>query len=99
MQIGARHWAEKDRVRQKLARCFDGMQREERIRVMRDQWRAEVGGRVASTAGAGFGFGYGSRNKDGNIGEGGGVGMGMGMKRERGLLERNDNNWGGEVGV
>jgi hypothetical protein len=46
MQIGARQWAKQDRVRQKLALCYDGMQREERIRVMRDQWRAEVARRV-----------------------------------------------------
>jgi hypothetical protein len=43
MQLGARDWAKHDRVRQKLADCYDGMEREERIRVLRDTWRAEVG--------------------------------------------------------
>jgi hypothetical protein len=42
MQVGARAWAKNDKVRQKLADCYDGMQREERIRDMRDVWRAEV---------------------------------------------------------
>jgi hypothetical protein len=43
MQLGARDWAKHDRVRQKLADCYDGMEREERIGVLRDTWRAEVG--------------------------------------------------------
>lgn len=43
MQLGARDWAKHDKVRQKLADCYDGMEREERIRVLRDTWRAEVG--------------------------------------------------------
>lgn len=49
MQIGARDWAKHDKVRQKLADCYDGMQREERIRVMRDQWRSEVARRTVSS--------------------------------------------------
>ncbi|AEO60220.1 hypothetical protein MYCTH_2309226 [Thermothelomyces thermophilus ATCC 42464] len=52
MQVGARAWAKHDQVRQRLAECYDGMQREERIRVMRNQWRAEVAARKTSTGSA-----------------------------------------------
>ncbi|KAK3305520.1 uncharacterized protein B0T15DRAFT_532573 [Chaetomium strumarium] len=41
-QLYARNWAKNDKVRQRLLDCVDGMEREERIRKMRDQWRAEV---------------------------------------------------------
>lgn len=43
MQIGAREWAKHERVRQRLAECYEGMEREERIGRMREQWRAGVG--------------------------------------------------------
>lgn len=43
MQIGARQWAKHERVRQRLAECYEGMEREERIGRMREQWRAGVG--------------------------------------------------------
>jgi hypothetical protein len=42
MQIGARNWARHEQVRRRLADCFEGMEREERIRKMRDLWRAKV---------------------------------------------------------
>ena len=41
MQIGARRWAKHDKVRQRLASCVEEMEREERIKKMRDQWRAQ----------------------------------------------------------
>ena len=40
MQMGARTWAQQDKVRRRLADCYDGMQREERIRALREAWRA-----------------------------------------------------------
>ncbi|KAK1826848.1 myosin-7 [Podospora conica] len=43
MQIGARQWAKHERVRQRLADCYEGMEREERIGRMREQWRAGHG--------------------------------------------------------
>jgi hypothetical protein len=43
-RLAARAWARHDRVRQRLAECLEGMEREARIRRMRDQWRAEVAG-------------------------------------------------------
>lgn len=43
MQIGARQWAKHERVRQRLAECYEGMEREERIGRMREQWKAGVG--------------------------------------------------------
>ncbi|KAK4032655.1 hypothetical protein C8A01DRAFT_20296 [Parachaetomium inaequale] len=48
MQVGARAWAKHDKMRQRLADCYDEMQREERIRAMRDQWRAEVARKTSS---------------------------------------------------
>ncbi|KAK4146615.1 uncharacterized protein C8A04DRAFT_25532 [Dichotomopilus funicola] len=53
MRIGARAWARHDRTRQRLADCFEGMQREERIRRMRDVWRGEVARKVGSGSGSG----------------------------------------------
>lgn len=41
MQIGARNWAKHEKVRQRLADCVEEMEREERIKKMRNQWRAE----------------------------------------------------------
>ncbi|KAK0713816.1 hypothetical protein B0T26DRAFT_649266 [Lasiosphaeria miniovina] len=43
MQISARNWAKHDKVRQRLADAVENMEREERIKKMRDQWRAQVG--------------------------------------------------------
>jgi hypothetical protein len=43
LQIGARQWAKHERVRQRLAECYEGMEREERIGRMREQWRAGQG--------------------------------------------------------
>lgn len=43
MQISARNWAKHDEVRQRLADAVENMEREERIKKMRDQWRAQVG--------------------------------------------------------
>lgn len=51
MRVGARAWARHDQTRRRLAECYEGMQREERIRAMRDQWRAEVAARSKTTAG------------------------------------------------
>ncbi|KAK0724790.1 hypothetical protein B0H67DRAFT_568774 [Lasiosphaeris hirsuta] len=42
MQTGARSWAKHEKVRQRLADCVEDMEREERIRRMRDQWRAQT---------------------------------------------------------
>ncbi|KAK4240763.1 hypothetical protein C8A03DRAFT_12933 [Achaetomium macrosporum] len=47
-QLYARNWAKNDKVRQRLLDCVDGMEREERIRKMRDQWRAEVARKALS---------------------------------------------------
>ncbi|EAQ92187.1 hypothetical protein CHGG_00422 [Chaetomium globosum CBS 148.51] len=52
MQVGARAWAKNDKMRQKLADCYDGMQREERIRAMREVWRAEVARKTGSPSSA-----------------------------------------------
>jgi hypothetical protein len=65
MQIGAKDWAKHDRVRQKLADCFDGMQREERIRVMRDRWRGEVSSSGSKRGASGKGLGW---DGDGEVG-------------------------------
>lgn len=45
MQIGAKRWAKHEKVRQKLADCVEGMEREERIRKQRERWRAQQSGR------------------------------------------------------
>jgi len=42
MQIGAKRWAKHDKVRQRLADCVEGMEKEERIRKQRDTWRAQT---------------------------------------------------------
>ncbi|KAK4452080.1 myosin-7 [Podospora aff. communis PSN243] len=41
MQMGAKRWAKHDKVRQRLADCVEGMEKEERIRRQRDKWRAQ----------------------------------------------------------
>jgi hypothetical protein len=43
MQLGARDWARHNKVRLRLAECVEEMEREERIKKMRDVWRAQVG--------------------------------------------------------
>lgn len=75
MQIGARAWGEKDRVRRRLADCFDGMQREQRIRAMREVWRREVGKRVGSTGGRQVGEGGQGRAVRNGDGDGDGEGV------------------------
>jgi hypothetical protein len=42
LQIGARNWAKHEKVRQRLVGCVEEMEREERIKKMRDQWRRQV---------------------------------------------------------
>lgn len=60
MKIEARKFAENDKVRQRLADCVEDMEREERIRQMRDQWRAnQAGGSSASGGKGGKGGGGG----------------------------------------
>lgn len=44
MQMGARRWAKHEKVRQRLADCVEEMEREERIKRMRDVWRAQQPG-------------------------------------------------------
>lgn len=39
MQIGARAWAKKERLRKRLAEAYDDAEREERIRRMRELWK------------------------------------------------------------
>ena len=48
MQIAARGWAEHEKVRQRLAEAAGEMQRQARLKKMRDEWKAQ--GRVASMA-------------------------------------------------
>ncbi|KAK4216362.1 myosin-7 [Rhypophila decipiens] len=50
IQIEARNFAKHDKVRQRLADCIEGMEREERIKKMRDQWRAEHQGQRRSSS-------------------------------------------------
>ncbi|SPQ25852.1 7a0ea0a1-12f5-4c30-84f1-047378809f9d [Thermothielavioides terrestris] len=59
MQIRARDWAKYDRVRQRLSECIEDMEREQRIRRMRDQWRAEMGRRAAASDSRGAHVGMG----------------------------------------
>lgn len=51
MQMGAKDWQKHEKVRQRLADCVEEMQREERIRKMRDQWRKQVKKTTSSPAG------------------------------------------------
>jgi hypothetical protein len=44
LQMGARGWARHDKVRQRLADCVDDMEREDRIRTKRDEWRTRSRG-------------------------------------------------------
>lgn len=49
--MGAKDWQKHEKVRQRLADCVEEMQREERIRRMRDQWRKQVKKTTSSPAG------------------------------------------------
>ncbi|KAK4184453.1 hypothetical protein QBC35DRAFT_505917 [Podospora australis] len=42
MQIGAKAWQKHEKIRQKLADCVDEMEREERIKKMKEQWQKQV---------------------------------------------------------
>jgi hypothetical protein len=42
MRMGARTWAENERLRQRLADRVDEMEREDRIKQKRDQWRSRA---------------------------------------------------------
>ncbi|KAL2024783.1 hypothetical protein VTK56DRAFT_5604 [Thermocarpiscus australiensis] len=59
-QMGARRWAKHEKVRRRLADCVEEMEREERIRRLRDQWRSQVTTGTRRTA-SGSGSGSGSR--------------------------------------
>lgn len=65
LQLGAHAWAKQERVRRKLAECFDGMQREERIRLLGDVWRGNSGGVVARGGGGGGRGVLGGEDEDG----------------------------------
>ncbi len=41
-QISARNWAKHEALRQRLADAYDQQEREQRIRKMRDEWRAQT---------------------------------------------------------
>ena len=53
MKLGAHAWAKQEKVRRKLAECFDGMQREERIRLLGEGWRAHNSGHHSGGGGGG----------------------------------------------
>ncbi|KAK1774300.1 hypothetical protein QBC45DRAFT_397165 [Copromyces sp. CBS 386.78] len=55
MRLEAKKFAENDKVRQRLADCVEEMEREDRIRQMRDQWRANQAGPSGSSSGDGGG--------------------------------------------
>lgn len=60
MGIEAKKFAENDKVRQRLADCVEQMEREDRIRQMRDQWRAKQAGPSGGSSSGGDGGGGGS---------------------------------------
>ncbi|KAM7197196.1 myosin-7 [Naviculisporaceae sp. PSN 640] len=71
MQIDARNVAKADKLRQRLADCYEGMEREERIKKMRDQWRAEhnlTRGSSSNSVGSGTGSASGSGSGNGSHG-------------------------------
>lgn len=50
MQLAARGWAQHERTRRRLAEAAGEMEKQERIRRMRDEWRAQM--RVAVDGGS-----------------------------------------------
>ncbi len=50
-QISARGWAKHEALRQRLADAYDQQEREQRIRKMRDEWRAQMAGKSAVISG------------------------------------------------
>ena len=53
MQIGAREWGKHEMTRQRLADRYEEMEKEERIRQMREQWRKQVKRNIETTKGGG----------------------------------------------
>jgi len=84
MQIGARRWAKHEQVRARLAGAVEEMEREERIRRMRDQWRQQVQG-----------GGGDSGSKDNRGGTGGGAsgsGTGSGKGKTTNAISSRDKD-------
>lgn len=67
MGIEANKFAENDKVRQRLADCVEQMEREDRIRQMRDQWRAKQAGLLGGPSSGGHGGGDGDKGGSSGI--------------------------------
>lgn len=87
MRIEAKKFAENDKVRQRLADCVEQMEREDRIRQMRDQWRAKRAGPLGSSSGEGDGQGGGhhGHGHDHDI-----IGKGKGKQKSSGGSSKRD---------
>ncbi|EAA30303.1 hypothetical protein NCU02411 [Neurospora crassa OR74A] len=92
MRIEAKKFAENDKVRQRLADCVEQMEREDRIRQMRDQWRAKRAGPLGSSSGGegdgkgGGHHGHGYDHDHDIIGKGKGKQKSSGGSSKRDLL-------------
>lgn len=82
MRIEAKKFAENDKVRQRLADCVEEMEREDRIRQMRDQWRANQAG----PSGSGGKGGKGGSHVHEILGKGKGKQKSSGSSSRRDLL-------------
>lgn len=82
MRIEAKKFAENDKVRQRLADCVEEMEREDRIRQMRDQWRANQAG----PSGSGGKGGKGGSHVHEILGKGKGKQESSGSSSRRDLL-------------
>lgn len=52
MQLAARGWSRHEKTRRRLAEAADEMQRQARMKKMRDEWRAQMGGGLVAGSGA-----------------------------------------------
>lgn len=88
MRIEAKKFVENDKVRQRLADCVEQMEREDRIRQMRDQWRAKQAGPSSSSSGDGGGGKGGGGHGHDILGKGKGKQKSSGSSSRRDLLMR-----------